>query len=132
MRTAEGNVHSVIPAPSEVHLATFFSGCVMEKVRPGQHLLSQSGEQFVHIVTVTELHVLRSDEDTSDRHSVLSSESLLSPSVCVLVCIYTVSFVVVDVDCTRFSSLGNWVNGLRSLTQFSYPAAFSMMTAENF
>lgn len=66
VRTAEGNVHSVIPAPSEVHLATFLSGCVMEKVRPGQHLLSQSGEQFVHIVTDSELHVLRSDEDTPD------------------------------------------------------------------
>lgn len=63
---------------------------------------------------------------------VLSSESLLSPSVCVLVCVSIVSFVVVvDVECTRFSSLGNWVNGLRSLTQFSYPGSSPMMTAEN-
>lgn len=63
----------VVPAPSEVHLATFFSGCVMEKVRPGQHLLSQSGEQFVHIVTDSELHVLRCDEDTPDWCGTLRS-----------------------------------------------------------
>lgn len=37
-----GNVHSVIPAASEVRLAPFFSGCVME-VRPGQDLLAESG-----------------------------------------------------------------------------------------
>lgn len=48
-------------------------------------------------------------------HARLVRHSAFSPlkvplCVCVLACIYIVSFVVVvDVECTRFSSLGNWV-----------------------
>lgn len=47
-QTVVGNVPSVIPAASEVCLAPFFAGCVME-VWPGQDLLPESREQFVHI-----------------------------------------------------------------------------------
>lgn len=74
-QTVAGNVPSVIPAASEVRLAPFFAGCVME-VWPGQDLFYQRAKNSLftfHVGTGTELHVLRSEEkrrpDTSERWS---------------------------------------------------------------